>query len=408
MGYYVVFLVFLILSAAIYFGQGEDAGAEGALFSNPLKPSYVYFLTYGVTFLLLTVFSRWLPRPGAGMILSMALLGGLCLAWAPFVSDQPVVQRTLVLRLNVIVMASCFQIILSMVNDFRPILTAVRLVVWGTTLLNVLVVLAPHLFTVRMGAMQGRAAGLYGNPNLAATFMAMMLPLVTYGKPVPVRLLNYLVILVGIFFTFSRGGTMVWALAVLLDLICRPGETKIRPPSIVANIVLAGVFALLVAIFLTVIWGDLLDALLPHLNRDTFARLNGTDQGSGNERLRVLTMGFEAFKAHPVFGGGYAATRIWSYGVSVHNMFILMLAEFGLIGLLWYADFLRRIFRFPGRFGLVLGPLMTIESLFTHSYFDLAHYMLLVMLYWRLSGLVAEEPPDPAAKEDPHPRPQTS
>lgn len=381
-------LVLLILSSAIYFGQGDSTVSDVPLFSNPLKPSYIYFLTYGVTFLLLTVFSRWLPRPSGGMLVSMVLLGLLHLAWMPFVGDQAVVQRMMVLRLNVVVMAICFQIILSMVNDFRPILKAVRIVVWATALLNVLVVLTPQLFSVKMGAMHGRAAGLYNNPNLAATFMAMMLPLVAYGKRLPARILNYLIIFVGIFFTFSRGGTVIWAIAVLLDLSFRPGDPTVRSRSIMMNIMLATVFALLLVFLLALTWTDMIDFLAPNLNADTLARLNGTDQGSSHERLIVLALGYDVFADHPILGGGFAATRIWDFRVSVHNMFILFLAEFGIIGGLWYADFLRRVFKFPGRFGIVLGGMVIIESVFTHSYFDLAYYMLLIMLYWRLSWLV--------------------
>ncbi|GGA27752.1 hypothetical protein GCM10011326_44830 [Salipiger profundus] len=325
----------------------------------------------------------------------MALFGLLHVFWLPFVETASIVERTFVLRLNVVVMAICFQIILSFVVDYRAILKSVQLIVWGTALLNVFVVVMPQIFSVQMGSIQGRASGLYGNPNLCATFMAMLLPLMTFGKTLQVRFVHYIVVLIGIFFTFSRGGAVIWAVSVFLDLTFRPGAQGIRPKSIATNVLLSVLFSLLLLILVAVTWFDILDIVNPYLNADTIARLNGTDQGSGSERLFVLALGYEAFTQNPFFGGGFAATRNWGFEVSVHNMYILILAEFGVIGGLWYIDFLRRIFKFPGRFGIVLGTLMAIESVFTHSYFDLAHYMLLVMLYWRLSNIIKCEQANP-------------
>lgn len=385
--WYVVALVLLVLSSATYFGQTESIDSSAMTFHNPLKPSYIYITTYGATLILVTAFTRWLPRPEAGLINLMVFFGVMHIAWLPFVGDQPTVTRTLELRLNVVVMTICFQIILSIVDDYRVILTSIRLVMIGTTLINAAVILAPDTFQVKMGVYEGRAAGLYWDPNQCATFICLMLPLATFGKSKQARLFYYSTSLPGVMFTFSRSGMITWVVAVLLDVILQPGDKKLNRISIQTNIAVAVLITGLFSAIMTIAWTDIVSYLMPSMNSDTLARVYGTDQGSSSERLLVFKLGLESFSSNPILGGGYAATRAWDYRVSVHNMFLLMLAEFGIIGGIWYFSFLRQVLRFPVRFGLMIGSILIVQSFFTHSYFDLPYYMLVVVIYWRVSFL---------------------
>jgi O-antigen ligase len=386
---FVVLLVLLVLSSAVYFGQVGELEGDVRLFANPLKPSLIYLLTYLFAGLVaMAMLARKVTPACDGFIWLFVIFGALHVAWLPFAESDEVTTRTLVLRMNVVVMTICCQTILSAVSDMRGIIRAVRGVVWATCALNMLVILMPELFDVRMSVYAGRASGLYWDPNQCATFLALLLPLINFGLRRPLRWLQSLIVLVGIFFTFSREGALLWVVAVGLCELIQPGEP--RPKHLFRNTLLLGSFVLVLLIAFLLTWSDLIEALRPYLTTDTYARLSGSDEGSASERLLVLQAGLDVFSQDPLFGAGYASTRGWGYGVSVHNMLVLMLAEFGLVGGLWYLAFLGRILTIPLRFGFVLCGLISLGGLFTHSYFDLAYYMLLVVLYWRFAYLAAD------------------
>ena len=269
----------------------------------------------------------------------------------PFASEDPITARILVLALNVVVMTICFQVIFSTIYDLGSVLRAVRWVIGGTAVLNVLVVLAPELFEYRMAVYNGRASGLYWDPNQCATFLALMIPLATYGLKKSASLLVYLIALIGIFFTFSREGVVLWFAAVFLDMLVRPGDPSVKMQKIFTNLINFSLFFIVAIGFIALIWMDLIESLRPYLNADTFSRLSGGDMGSASERVEVLSLGWNLFAEHPYFGAGYGATHVWNFPVSVHNMFILMLAEFGIVGGVWYLYFLRKIFAMPMKFG---------------------------------------------------------
>lgn len=384
-------LVALLVSGAIYFGQGQG-GADGKPpFANPLRPAQLYAFTYGVTALYLALMMRALPRLMTGLAPFMLALAAIHFLWLPFVTAQGI-ERMFVLRMNTILMALCFQVILTLLTDLTPVLRAIRAIVALTAGLNMLVVLRPDIFGVSMGVYLGRAAGLYEDPNICATFMALLVPLAAFGKTLRGRCLYYALGFVAAFFTFSRSGILLCCLAVTLDMLIRPGGP--RPVlSAGARGLVWMVLALLVVTAITLMWTDLVEALAPSLTPDTMARLRGADEGSGAERVTVLQMGLQMFVAHPVFGGGFGATRDWLVSVSVHNMIVLFAAEFGIFGLLWSLVFLWRLHLFPAGFGAIVGPLMTVQALFTHSYFDLAYYMMVVLVYWRLANMVRAAQP---------------
>lgn len=398
--FYILVAVTLTLTSAIHFGYVRPESGV-AVFNNPLKPSYFYVFTYAVSILVLLIGGLpALDKVGKGFALFFIGYGALHLAWLPFLSENDdVVGRGLTLRMNDVLMSLCYLIIFCRMTDLRRIIISTRAVMWATSALNVLVVLAPQLFPIRMGAFPGRAAGLYWDPNQCATFLAMSLPLICLNTRMPMRLLNYAVVLVGISFTFSREGWVMWVAAVALDLVLKPGAQKRDVGRIATNMaVLIGV-SILFLLLLTALYEPIIESLRPFLTTDTYARLSGGDLGSGAERLLILRMGFDVFVSSPFVGSGLNATRTWNYAVSVHNMFILMLAEFGIIGGLLYAYFLRNLFTIKSNLGPILFTLVFMLSFFSHSLFDLSYYSLLFLLYWRAGemcdGLTEAQPVRP-------------
>jgi O-antigen ligase len=105
----------------------------------------------------------------------------------------------------------------------------------------------------------GRASGTYISPNNLAGFLEMLLPLTLAGvlvariKPVPRILLGYaaLVILVGMAVTFSRGGWVAAAVALLVLLGILIFHRNHRLPAILLLVVLAGGGTVFVAKYLS-------------------------------------------------------------------------------------------------------------------------------------------------------------
>lgn len=385
---YVLVAVALTLTSAIHFGYVRPESGV-AVFNNPLKPSYFYGFTYAVT--AVTLVLGGLPpldRVGRNFAIFFVGYGALHFAWLPFMpADDEALQRTLTLRINDLLMSLCYMAILYRATDLRRIITATTAVMWATSFLNILIVLAPQLFSIRMGQVPGRAAGLYWDPNQCATFLAMSLPLICLNTRLMMRLLNYAVILVGISLTFSREGWIMWAVAVALDLVLKPGAQKRDASRIATNMAMLIGGGLLLGTLVAFIYEPLIESLRPFLTADTYARLAGGDQGSGSERVMVLKLGLGVFADSPLVGSGFNATRAWSYSVSVHNMFILMLAEFGIVGGLFYAFFLSSIFSIRSNLGPIIFTLVFMLSFFSHSIFDLSYYSLLILLYWRAGDL---------------------
>ncbi|UYO01226.1 MAG: hypothetical protein KIT02_08510 [Devosia sp.] len=383
--WYAVAAVALLLSSLIYFGHAEATGSYQT-FNNPLKPSYFYFLTYALTGLYLAAnreaFNRW--RDYWPFFAAMTMMLALHLWWMPFAGQNSEQARIFVLRVNTLLMGICLTIIIAQADNLKAIVRAVQVVMWGTALLNVAVVLMPGLFPVKMGVYAGRAAGLYWDPNQCATFLAMALPLMCLGASHGMRLVHYGIVLVGIAFTFSREGIVLWLVAVTLDHVMLSNAAQGMATRLLRLMRVLLIVGLVAGLFL-IFYQDIINALRPFLNTDTFSRLSGVDRGTTNERIRLMLYGWEAFAQQPILGMGYGSTHVWSHGLSVHNMFVLMLAEFGLVGFAAYCFMLGALLYQGTRIAVVIFAMLVIQSVFTHSYFDLPYYLLLAILYLRMS-----------------------
>ena len=268
---------------------------------------------------------------------------------------------------------------------FRSILSF-RAVVIFTCVLNVLEVVMPHIFPFKMSQQWGRAAGLYGDANQCAQFIVSALPFMCLRSSSLSRLLYCLIATVGVMFTFSREGFLMLVLSIGLVYFCQPG-VKFRLTPLQIFIAGAGV---IVVLALAPFTRDLIDAgvnaLKPFLNADTLARLQGTtNDSSSQERLFVAQLGLEEFMKAPIFGQGPGATHSWSYQISVHNMFILMLVEHGIVGLIMLGIFIWSLFQAKWPYGIWAGALFLITTPFTHTYFDLPYYGLIFSTCWAAS-----------------------
>lgn len=301
-------------------------------------------------------------------------------------SGDPIKDKITIFRVNFCVVTICYYLLFANISSINPIIWAARFVLVFTCILNVFEVITPGIFPVKMSAQWGRAAGLYGDANQCAQFIASALVIVCLRTTPIVRAAFCLIAAIGVLFTFSREGFLILTLAIILVNFCRPGRKLTVTPAQAAGFVAITIVGLALMPFAR----DLLDlgvnALKPFLNPDTLARLQGnTTDSSSNERLFVAQLGLQEFMKAPIFGQGPGTTHSWAYQISVHNMFILMMVEHGVVGLLLIGAFIYCLFRMKWPYGVWAGMLFLITTPFTHTYYDLPYYGLIFSTCWAAS-----------------------
>jgi hypothetical protein len=267
------------------------------------------------------------------------------------------------------------------VSDLKVVLIAFGAVTLLSVAINFIEYFQPSLLAIGLRTATGRAGGFYVNPNGAATFICLPIPVLAFFLSRPRRYAVYAVTLAGIIFTFSRGGAVLWLAAVFMTEWMRQWTTtKNRLAATGATAIQLAIAATLAILLLPFAISTLADALAPLLNTNTRARL--TSGGlSDSGRLYLAWQGLKAFFDSPLFGKGIGYTRDWVYVLSVHNMFVLMLAEMGLIGGAWIGAFLVSLVRYGAPFGLLIASLFFVSSMFTHNSLQQPQFGMIIALY---------------------------
>jgi hypothetical protein len=201
---------------------------------------------------------------------------------------------------------------------------------------NILELSDPSIFGVLNNT--GRAAGLYVNPNI--TGCALMLGLI-FGigiLPQSIRIIYAVIVLIGIILTFSRGAMIGWVVVMGIfyatHLIPRRqlviGVISIIGISVIFGSALSGLFDL----------DELQRSGMITANFDNIReRLewfqNPKSEDSADSRLEVVAIAWKMFGDHPLFGNGLASTdNLNNWGISTHNMYLLHIADHGILGIL--------------------------------------------------------------------------
>jgi hypothetical protein len=184
-----------------------------------------------------------------------------------------------------------------------------------------------------------RAGGTVGAPNTAAAYLSLLLApaasLLFADLGRSYRLLATAVLALGgiaLIFTFSRGGWVAFALSItgLYLFVWRRRGLSLRAPIAVVVVV--------VLLF------------LPFQNLIS-ERLLGDDKGSAESRIPLIRLALRIFEDHPFLGVGsnnftvvmdrYLTSEFRSsFLYAVHNTYLLILAETGVVGFLAYLAFL--------------------------------------------------------------------
>jgi O-antigen ligase len=285
-------------------------------------------------------------------------------------------------RVEFMVMTPVFMIVLGSAARPTYVFDALRIIVVLQCALNVFLFIRPSSFPLL--ALSGRPSGLWGNPNVAAFFIAGAMPLITLGVKPWVRAGLYAVTLAGVVATLSRGGLLVWVVLFFTSAFLRPERANVN------NLAERTVYA--AGIGVATLLGSALASLdvlgwLARLSPAPVARLSSVNDFSVYERLYVLQLSLSKFRQKPIFGSGVGYTNgDWGYSMSTHNMFMLILVEHGIVGMCVLLFWLLSLFSFPSVFGLWAFAYFVTAGLSTHNFFQ-AEYGLQIALYW-LAGHV--------------------
>jgi O-antigen ligase len=184
----------------------------------------------------------------------------------------------------------------------------------------------------------GRAAGYFIDPNRAGC--ALMLGMI-FGMgiiPRQLRIPFALLVIFGIFLTFSRGAILGWFLVMAIFI-----QSGVIPRKKVLFWVVGITTIILV-----------LGPVLSNLDLDELQRLGlikvdiknitgrlewfqnpvANRDDSGDSRLEVVITAWNMFVEHPILGSGIASTKnLNNWGISTHNMYLLFLTEHGILGI---------------------------------------------------------------------------
>jgi len=231
--------------------------------------------------------------------------------------------------------------------------------------------------------LSGRAVATYANANIAGAVLILGMILTIDIIDKKFRIYYLLFIFLGILVTFSRSNIMIYLIIIFLMSL----QNKISKTfffSIIITVfaifmfLLFGGFELLSELFNLKITDNLVNRITFFLDSEH------TDLSNISERKMVLMAALDMFADNPIFGNGFASTRLWEYRVAPHNSFARTFAEFGLFGIFIIPSFLyfttRKVFKSMDKnyrdIGILFIVYYVLSSMFSHNMLDQAFNMV--------------------------------
>jgi hypothetical protein len=177
----------------------------------------------------------------------------------------------------------------------------------------------------------GRSAGFYINPNSSSEALlgyGLIFLTARMGKLRVVDLILIALVVVGVFATFSRGGIVAG-----LVLLTATALMRVQRESVPRLIVGAVAISLLAFAFSSYVVRNL------DLSTDATIRFDSLVNGFGvgdyeRDRGALASEALEVIEKYPVFGAGVQASGEMPIGP--HNMFLAMMLDYGVGGLVLY------------------------------------------------------------------------
>jgi len=174
----------------------------------------------------------------------------------------------------------------------------------------------------------GRAAGYYINPN--RTGCALILGMI-FGigvLPKQLRIPFALLVIFGVFLTFSRGAILGWFMLVVIFV-----QSGVIPRKKFLLWVVGMVMAVVVMgpILSNIDVNELQRSGVINIGMENitgrlewFQNPLANREDSGDSRLEVVMVAWNMFLEHPIVGNGIASTKnLNNLGISTHNMYLL-------------------------------------------------------------------------------------
>ena len=261
------------------------------------------------------------------------------MAWLLFAQDfpTPAGQQW---RMRVLAAFFFFTIFLTVgLSRPQPIALAAAACVLLAAALNWYDVLRPSALVPLglPGSNPGRSAGLFINANIAAAFILMGTIAVLPLAPEWLRGALLMVAVVGVAPTFSRFG---WIFSVLLVVMAAGFKLLNRRQLI---LIMCAVPLLMAAA------GIYYQFMLQSGNENIIGRLSWFQtlgdraDFSVRERAYVAHQAWERFLDSPLYGQGIGVTLSRGARVGTHNMYVMLMAEQGLVGLALYLSLIGAI-----------------------------------------------------------------
>lgn len=264
---------------------------------------------------------------------------------------------------TLVICVGMFGMFLLAFND-RVDVRAGRVGVLAAVLLGIAINIVDFAGLYRFSIAEGRAAGLYLNPNISGFYLVVGMVLSVSVLPRRLRLPYCLIVGLGVALTFSRSSAIMWLVAVAgLSYV---NEFRIN------RVVLMSMWVVLVMALLVMQFGEQWvreSGLGKHLSQGALQRLHfnlDVDQ-SAQGRLALIEKSWKLFSEHPWVGHGLGAHNVQATYVQPHNMYLLIGMEMGALGIALYLLLFWFLWRLNDGVTRVFVVIVIIGALFSHN-----------------------------------------
>lgn len=241
-----------------------------------------------------------------------------------------------------------------------------------------------HVFGSKIvfSTVPGRAAGLYMDSNSSAAAMVMGMVLSVFVLPKKLRWWYCLFVATGVLLTFSRGGIILWMIAIG-GLAWSNVFVLKRMASI------TGIMALVILFAVGLAAGSLIGVfksagLDSYLDSNTTSRIGKSflaqKDYSATTRVQVAEQGLSMSLEKPLFGWGVGATRNASTAIQPHNMYLLMGIEYGVVGVLMLGGLIWLLWKGGNERSGIIAVLYAASNLFNQTNLEQPPVMLIIAL----------------------------
>lgn len=244
----------------------------------------------------------------------------------------------------------------------------------------------------------GRAAGLYFNPTVSGRILTLIMVTVV-GTMSPRRALIVCAVTgIGVLLTFSRGAWISWGTGIFFLSVFGVFGRRYRL-----------IAATLMAMFgLVLLWLALTGGLLAvfewlgvddALNRNTMMRLGASgeafDDQSTFNRAAAIKHAYNTFAQSPWLGAGFGYTSEWDLVRRPHNMYALIAAEEGIVGLVMFLSLFLAMWRSSAEYARAMILTLAVTSLTTHNNLE-QPAVIFLMAVVSVSGALTRHEDKPA------------